>query len=105
MLELRQIDWKGALRGAVQQAPDRRSAIALRGVRAKRVAGLEREVLLDAVNGGEIVVLDFAQLQEAKTKKSLVSCSAQLDAARHWTGGNRALTSHKPWATRQPKGQ
>jgi tRNA U55 pseudouridine synthase TruB len=76
MLEFRQVDWKGALRGAIQQAPDRRSAIALGGVRAKRVSGLEGEVLLDIVDGRKIVILDFAQLEEAMLKRSLVSCSA-----------------------------
>ena len=66
MFELRmQVRYKRSSRRSVEHAPDGAPATALGGVRTERVTGLEGEVLLDAVNGRKVVVLDFAKLQKA----------------------------------------
>jgi hypothetical protein len=49
-----------------KKAPDRGATIRVGGERTERIAGLEREVLLDGVDGGEVVVFCFAELEEAR---------------------------------------
>ena len=46
-------------------APDRGAAIGVLGERTEGVAGLEGEVFLDGVDGGEVIVLDLAELEKA----------------------------------------
>ena len=48
------------LGGAAEDPPDGRAAIGRRRCRAQRIAGLERKVLLDGMDGGEVVIFDFA---------------------------------------------
>lgn len=50
---------------AVGQTPYRAAAIAVFRLGADRVAGLEGEVGLDIIDGGVVVILDLAELQEA----------------------------------------
>lgn len=45
--------------------PYRRATIGLLGQRAERVACLKREILLNRMHGGKVVVLRFAQLEKA----------------------------------------
>lgn len=73
----RHLNGEGSLRRSVQQTPYGRPSIAFRCVRAEWVAGLEGKVLLDAMNGRKIVILELAQLQEASKQLFLVSGSAQ----------------------------
>jgi hypothetical protein len=49
-----------------QKSPNGRAAIGIGGERTKRIAGLEREVLLYGMYGGEVVVFCFAELEEAR---------------------------------------
>ena len=49
-----------------QKAPYRGAAVRVWGERSKRVASLEGEVLLYGMNGREVVVFNFAQLEEAR---------------------------------------
>lgn len=58
--------WERPLRRSLNHAPYRGAAIAVFGEGAEGVAGLEGEVLLYAVDRGEVVVFDLAQLQEAR---------------------------------------
>lgn len=50
---------------AREMAPDGRAAIGLLGERSQGIAGLERKVLLDGMDWGEVVVFDLAQLEKA----------------------------------------
>jgi hypothetical protein len=45
--------------------PYRRAAIGFFGKGTQRIAGLEGEVLLDGMDGREVVVFDLTKLQEA----------------------------------------
>jgi hypothetical protein len=65
------VKWRNecALRGAIQDAIDRGAAIGGGSEGSNRVACLEGEGFLDAVNWTEVVVFYFAQLEEAKRKK------------------------------------
>jgi hypothetical protein len=56
------------LRRPINHAPYGASAIAVFRVWTKWIAGLETEVRLDAVDGGEVVVFDFAELEEARAR-------------------------------------
>lgn len=73
MLQLRvEFGNKGlARRSALQQAPYGGSAIAVFRARADRISRLEGEVGLDGMYRGEVVVLDFAELEEAVVNDSL----------------------------------
>lgn len=62
-------------------APNRGTAIGVFGERTEGIACLEGEVLLDRVDGREVVVLDFAELQEAI---SSVSSGIRRVAAGLW---------------------
>lgn len=57
---------EGSFGRPIEDTPYRRSAIASCCERAKGVACLEGEVLLYAVDGREVVIFDFAELEEAK---------------------------------------
>ena len=88
MLELRlELGYERLLRGlcGVEQAPYRAAAVAVFGTRADGVASLEGEVWLDAMNGGKVVVLDFAQLEKAKATNCqclfMLSLGRQRDGA------------------------
>lgn len=52
--------------GGVEETPDRGTAIGVRGEGTEGVTGLEREVLLYGVYGGEVVVFYFAELEKAR---------------------------------------
>lgn len=52
-------------RTAIQKAPDTAAAIAVFAAWADGIACLEREVGLDGVDGGIIVIFDLAKLEEA----------------------------------------
>lgn len=64
--------------------------------RAEWIAGLKGEVLLYGVDGREVVVLDFAKLQEATSSVS----SAVRGACEE-----RGLTFHKALGRDRPEGQ
>lgn len=53
-------------------APDGRAAVRIAGQRAEGIARLEGEVFLHRVDGGEVVVLDFAQFQKATSSVSSI---------------------------------
>jgi hypothetical protein len=55
---------KVLLGGAIEKAPDRRAAIGRGRVGTERIAGLEREILLNRVDGGEVVILELAEFEE-----------------------------------------
>lgn len=61
-----EIGFEVLLRGSVEDSPYGAAAIAVFRVWAEGVAGLEGEVFLDAVDGGEVVVFEFAELEEAR---------------------------------------
>lgn len=74
MLQFRvEIRRKCSFRRPIDHAPYRGAAIAVFGEGAERVAGLEGEVLLYAVDRREVVVFDLAQLQEARVGKEGLS--------------------------------
>jgi len=64
------------LRRPINDTPYGAPAITVFRVWAKRIAGLETEVRLDAVDGGEVVVFDFAELEEARPGVLGSVCSA-----------------------------
>ena len=45
----------------MEDSPDGGTAIALGRIGTERIAGLEGESFLDAVDGGEVVVFDLAE--------------------------------------------
>jgi ribosomal protein L34E len=59
--------------------PYGRTAIRFFRKRPERIACLEREILLNGVNGREVVVFDFAKLEKAI---SFVSSEAQQQKRR-----------------------
>lgn len=89
MLQLRvEIRRKRPFRRPIQHAPDRGAAIAVFRGRAERIAGLKGEVLLHAVHGREVVVLDLAQLQEAKRTVLVGVLWKVIGGVRGGGGGN-----------------
>ena len=59
-----------------QKSPNGRAAIGIGRERTERIAGLEREVLLYGMDGGEVVVFCFAELEKARWVRVLGSvCS------------------------------
>jgi hypothetical protein len=64
-----EISRESLFRRPTNNSPYRCTTIAFFGVGAERIAGLEGEVFLDAVNGREVVVFYFAQLQEARSSQ------------------------------------
>lgn len=51
---------------SINDPPYGASAVAFFRFGADRIAGLEGEILLNVVNGGEVVVFGFAELEEAR---------------------------------------
>lgn len=68
----------GGCAAAVEEAPNRGAAIAVSGSGTNGIAGLEGKVRLDGVDWGEVVVLDFAELDEAVEREEDVLGSCGL---------------------------
>jgi len=54
------------LTGAIRQSPYARTAITVLRIRSQGISSLEGKVGLNVVDGRVVVVLDFAELQEAR---------------------------------------